>query len=731
MLAMRIHCLTKRRKTKSKFRLTPKPFIMKNPVCYSEIRVRKTLCGIVLMFSMIIAVGAQDFSPGESPDIIRFDEQKVLTLGPAKSSGFRLNVTDSDALIHGITVGRGGGAGTANMALGEAALSHNTTGSYNTASGTGGLYFNTTGFNNTANGALTLLSNTTGYANTANGTHSLYNNSTGYGNTASGTYALYSNTTGNINTSNGYWALAYNTTGNGNTASGVQALFNNSTGSNNVGIGVNALYHNLEKNSLVAVGDNALYYNGVGATSHHEAIENTALGSKTLYANTTGYGNTASGFESLTVNTTGYQNTANGAFALHNNTTGFRNTASGVRSLLSNKEGSYNTANGVWAFYSLNLGDANTAIGYSAGDYRTSISQGTFVGSGAYPSVNGLANVTGIGYNARPDASNQVRLGNSSVTSIGGYAGWTEISDGLYKTNISEEVAGLDFVLQLRPVSYNLDVHKLAADLEEDMGRDREGNKSASTPAESTLKSRDEKSAIRYTGFIAQEVEVAVNELDVAFSGVDAPTGKSGHYGLRYADFVVPIVRAIQQQQQQIETLSPAGMEVLLEEMEEIKLVNERLIASEESLRAENQALESRQLLLEAENQRMQNQINDILTLLESFSAEVQECCLQQLRGARSDASGLSEALENPRLEQNSPNPFQENTLIRYFLPEGTHSARITITDLSGNQVMVFPLEHEGVGQVIIHGGALPSGTFIYTLTVNGRMIDSKRMVLL
>jgi hypothetical protein len=68
-------------------------------------------------------------------------------------------ITTADALINGVTVGRGGG----NIAT-------------NTANGYQALYANTTGYQNTANGLAALTSNTTGYFNTANGVNALQNN---------------------------------------------------------------------------------------------------------------------------------------------------------------------------------------------------------------------------------------------------------------------------------------------------------------------------------------------------------------------------------------------------------------------------------------------------------------------------------------------------------------------------------------------------------------------------
>ena len=49
------------------------------------------------------------------------------------------------------------------------------------------------------------------------------------------------------------------------------------------------------------------------------------------------------------------------------------------------------------------------------------------------------------------------------------------------------------------------------------------------------------------TGFIAQEVEALVNKTGVTFSGIHIPENDQDSYGIRYADFVVPLVKAVQE----------------------------------------------------------------------------------------------------------------------------------------------------------------------------------------
>jgi hypothetical protein len=393
--------------------------------------------------------------------------------------------------------------------------------------------FTMTGSNNTGTGVGALHDNTTGYYNTANGVGALYNNNTGYFNTANGVNALYNNTSAYSNNANGAGALFYNT-----------------TASRNIAIGYNALrtqsydYSGFTWNSdNVAIGYEALYSNQ--PTSITNGIQNTAVGNFALRSNNTGYHNTATGTEALYSNTTGARNTANGYMALNSNSTGENNTANGSNALSSNTSGGYNTAYGTGALQTNTTLSCNTAVGCNAGGYFSS-TFGTFLGYFAYASNHGYSNIMGLGANARPTASNQVRIGNTSVTSIGGYAGWTDFSDGRYKTSIQENVKGLDFIMKLRPITYKLDINRLSADLKEDQRRDKNGNITTES-TEMDIKARNEKSQIVYTGFVAQEVERAAKDLGYDFSGVDAPKNENDYYGLRYAEFTVPLVKAVQE----------------------------------------------------------------------------------------------------------------------------------------------------------------------------------------
>jgi len=278
---------------------------------------------------------------------------------------------------------------------------------------------------------------------------------------------------------------------------------NNSTGLYNTGLGHLALNANTEGVHNVAMGNNAMSETTTG--SYNLGIGNNALG-----ANVSGWDNTAVGGGALGGNINGGSNVALGGVALFQNTSGANNVGIGTSTLWTNTTSS-----------------SNTAIGNRAGyDFQHS-NNNSFIGALTQANAAGYSNSTALGFQASITASNQIRVGNASVTSIGGFQNWTNVSDGRFKSNVKADVPGLDFINRLRPVSYTLDRDKIRQTL----GQETTG----------------EAPETRNTGFIAQEVEAAAKASRFEFSGVDAPKNAKDFYGLRYAEFTVPLVKAVQE----------------------------------------------------------------------------------------------------------------------------------------------------------------------------------------
>lgn len=251
----------------------------------------------------------------------------------------------------------------------------------NTSWGAGTLNPATTGSDNTANGYKALTANSAGGFNTASGAYALFSNNVGIANTATGYEALFFNTTGINNTASGATALLFNSEGSSNTASGYGALSSNTVGYSNVAMGINALNKNTDHSNLVAIGDSALFNNGIGGAEALAASANTAVGSKTLFANTIGHDNTAVGYNALYNNISGNYNTAMGYFALNQNINGYFNSAFGHGTLRNNK-GENNTAMGMDALGQNATGYYNTAVGKSAGSNNNG-SNNVFLGYAA------------------------------------------------------------------------------------------------------------------------------------------------------------------------------------------------------------------------------------------------------------------------------------------------------------------------------------------------------------
>lgn len=218
-------------------------------------------------------------------------------------------------------------------------------------------------------------------------------------NVAIGASAFNLNTTGQYDVAVGYNALHANTTGQGCIAIGANALANNTTGNHNVGIGQSSLFTNTTGVYNIGIVADALHYNTTGSY-------NLALGYDALYANTTGAANVALGYMALIDNTTADGNVGIGFQALQNNTTGARNLGIGANALDGNTTGSFNVALGEEA------GKTQTAA-----NQNVTGSQNVWIGYQSGPgSTTQFTNAIAIGYRALNTASNQVVLGNASIT---------------------------------------------------------------------------------------------------------------------------------------------------------------------------------------------------------------------------------------------------------------------------------------------------------------------------
>jgi hypothetical protein len=206
-------------------------------------------------------------------------------------------------------------------------------------------------------------------------------------------------------------------------------------------------------------------------------------------------------------------------------------------------------------------------------------------------------------------------------------------------------------------------------------GKQQPGNGQNSVSSQTDEAAINAKEKKIYTGFVAQEVETAAKKINYDFSGVHAPQNNKDPYGLSYGDFVVPLVKAVQQ-------LSAAS------DAKDAKI---------DSLIQANVTLEARLAKIEA-----------MLKISPATTATL------------SDAS----------MEQNAPNPFNNSTTIRYNLPNNFTQAAMVITDAAGKILKTVSLNSKGAGMLTVDANTLSAGAYHYSLYVDGKLIGTKQMLL-
>lgn len=83
---------------------------------------------------------------------------------------------------------------------------------------------------------------------------------------------------------------------------------------------------------------------------------------------------------------------------------------------------------------------------------------------------------------------------------------------------------------------------------------------------------------------------------------------------------------------------------------------------------------------------------------------------------------GLMDKLES-ELFQNTPNPFSDNTVIKYVIPQDAQNANLLIYDMNGKQIEQFVLTQKGMGSIVLEGSHLEAGMYLYSLIVDSKVM--------
>ncbi len=114
-----------------------------------------------------------------------------------------------------------------------------------------------------------------------------------------------------------------------------------------------------------------------------------------------------------------------------------------------------------------------------------------------------------------------------------------------------------------------------------------------------------------------------------------------------------------------------------------------------------------------------------------------QQYQIEELKNNSFKSTGLANnpnqnnfAISKNVLFQNRPNPFNSKTTIKYSVTNEINNAQIFIFNMQGTLITTFKIIEKGTGQITINSSELNAGMYMYSLIVDGKLIDTKRMIL-
>ena len=127
----------------------------------------------------------------------------------------------------------------------------------------------------------------------------------------------------------------------------------------------------------------------------------------------------------------------------------------------------------------------------------------------------------------------------------------------------------------------------------------------------------------------------------------------------------------------------------------------------------------------------LKEQQTEIESLKEQLASIEENCCDNNLKSASlsSEAYSKSDGIE-AQLSQNIPNPFNQTTKINCVIPSGSNNVNLYIYNMQGNQLLRYMITGNGEQSVTISAGSLKPGIYLYSLVIDGKEIDTKKMML-
>ena len=78
-------------------------------------------------------------------------------------------------------------------------------------------------------------------------------------------------------------------------------------------------------------------------------------------------------------------------------------------------------------------------------------------------------------------------------------------------------------------------------------------------------------------------------------------------------------------------------------------------------------------------------------------------------------------------MSQNMPNPFTDQTVISFFIPQSVNKAQLVIHDHAGNAVRTTTLTQRNEGSVTFNASGLGHGYYTYNIIAHGLGSEGKK----
>ncbi len=349
-------------------------------------------------------------------------------------------------------------------------------------------------------------------------------------------------------------------------------------------------------------------------------------------------------------------------------------------------------------------------------------------------------------------------------------------SDSMFKTNVTRLNSSLSLIQSLKPVSYkmddsnypqmNFDNHLQFGFIAQDVAQvfpnlvydsyrpssiDSLGN-----PIDSAVTFK----SLNYTGLIPVNTQ-AIIELN---QKVDKATLSDQSIKTNVQDLTGSLVKVLDMRgvsydwnhtvhpELNLDSVSHVGF--IAQEIQQIDprltfMTNDSLLHIEydkvvpilaEAIQELNDSIGVRDSIIHAQsaqitdlNNRLTNLENCLSALLPTLCSMnqslIQNNSAEQQALVRKDIAVTLSSKDAIVLDQNVPNPFAEQTVINFSIPETVKKAQIHFYDGQGKLMQSVDVADRGLGSLTVFGADLSSGVYTYTLVADGQVVATKKMM--